>query len=240
MTAVSLDVLLHKSVLSILELKPEYQGTHVSSLNLDINKVDGKFFFVVRIPHIDINISNNIFYSAFLGETLRLACSTLYFSDFFPKIRKLLLRTLRQGGKVGKCYSSLKRVITKHQEDFSKFNKNSNHIIRKILSKIWWWFYVYLFQLALKFCLFCSLTGRLEIAISSRWKLTRPPIILVTLIIYSTNFIDEKRNKKVVCSVHCVKSVRIRSFCGPYSARMRQNTDQKNSDTRIRTLLTLW
>ena len=29
---------------------------------------------------------------------------------------------------------------------------------------------------------------------------------------------------------HCVKSVRFRSFPGPYSVRMRKNTDQKNSE----------
>ena len=28
---------------------------------------------------------------------------------------------------------------------------------------------------------------------------------------------------------HCVKSVRIRSYGGPYSVRMRENTDQNNS-----------
>ena len=29
---------------------------------------------------------------------------------------------------------------------------------------------------------------------------------------------------------HCAKSVRIRSFSGPYSVPMRDNTDQKNSE----------
>ena len=29
--------------------------------------------------------------------------------------------------------------------------------------------------------------------------------------------------------LHCLKSVRIRSFSGPYSVRMRENADQKNS-----------
>ena len=33
----------------------------------------------------------------------------------------------------------------------------------------------------------------------------------------------------VLCNVHCVKSVRIRSYSGPYSVRMRENTDQNNS-----------
>ena len=32
------------------------------------------------------------------------------------------------------------------------------------------------------------------------------------------------------CPCHCVKSVRIRSFSGPYSVRMWENTDQKTSE----------
>ena len=30
--------------------------------------------------------------------------------------------------------------------------------------------------------------------------------------------------------VHCVKSVRIQSYSGPYSVQMRENTDQNNSE----------
>ena len=33
------------------------------------------------------------------------------------------------------------------------------------------------------------------------------------------------------CYYHCVKSVRIRNFLGPYSIRMRENMDQINSNT---------
>ena len=29
---------------------------------------------------------------------------------------------------------------------------------------------------------------------------------------------------------HCVKSVRIRSYSGPYSVQMQENTDQNNSE----------
>ena len=29
--------------------------------------------------------------------------------------------------------------------------------------------------------------------------------------------------------LHCIKSVRIRSYCSPYSVRIRKNTDQNNS-----------
>ena len=33
----------------------------------------------------------------------------------------------------------------------------------------------------------------------------------------------------IFCILHCVKSVLIRNFYGPYSVRMQENTDQKNS-----------
>ena len=36
---------------------------------------------------------------------------------------------------------------------------------------------------------------------------------------------------KISCNnTHCLKSVRIQSFSGPYSVQMRENTDQKNSE----------
>ena len=50
-------------------------------------------------------------------------------------------------------------------------------------------------------------------------------------------------------NMHCVKSVRIRSFSGPYSDRIRENTDQKNikyghfsrsDEVFCSTFLTIW
>ena len=95
-----------------LELKPENQGTNVSFLNLDINRVDGKFvyklfdkkdsfpFFIVRRPYTNSNIPNNIIYSEFVDEALRIARSALYFSNFLPEFLELVSRILRQGSKV--------------------------------------------------------------------------------------------------------------------------------------------
>ena len=78
-----------------LELKIEHKGFYASFLNLDTNAVDGEvikymmkeihFNFLLRMPHIDSNIPNNIFNSAFVDQTLRIACSTLHFSDFLQK-----------------------------------------------------------------------------------------------------------------------------------------------------------
>ena len=135
-----------------LELKQEHQVTHASLVNLDINLVDWKFvdklydkrdsfpFFIVRKSHIDSNIPNNIFYSAFSGETFRIGRSTRHFSDFLPRVSELISKILRQGGKVRKYYSSLKKFINKHEEDFSKFDNDAYYLIRQILS-----IYVYFF-----------------------------------------------------------------------------------------------
>ena len=106
--------------------------------------MDGKFvyklygkrdlfpFFIVRRPHADSDTPNNIFYSAFVGETLRTASSLLH---FLPKVHELVSRLLRQGSKVRKCYLSLKKLIKKHQESFSKFDDDVNYLLRQILSK---------------------------------------------------------------------------------------------------------
>ena len=97
-------------------------------------KKDSFAFFIVRILFIDSNIPNNICNSEFVGGTLRTDCSTLHFSNLFPKVCELISRILQQGGKVRKCHSSVKN-IDKRQEDFSAFNNDANYLIRHILSK---------------------------------------------------------------------------------------------------------
>ena len=42
--------------------------------------------------------------------------------------------------------------------------------------------------------------------------------------------IKAKINIPWIDTIHCVKSVRIRSYSGLYSVRMRENTDQNNSE----------
>ena len=78
------------------EFKPKvkYQGDHATFLNLDITIKEGNFiyklfdkrdsfsFSFVRIPHIESNIPQNIFYTAIKGEFLRIACSVLWLRDF--------------------------------------------------------------------------------------------------------------------------------------------------------------
>ena len=79
------------------------------------------------MPQIDSNIPNNIFYSAFVGETHRIAGSTLHFSNFLPNIREY-------HGKV-RNYENFIYLIMKHQEDYTKFVNDANYLIKKSSQK---------------------------------------------------------------------------------------------------------
>ena len=44
-------------------------------------------------------------------------------------------------------------------------------------------------------------------------------------------YLSSARENAETNMCHCVKSVRIRSYSGPYSVRMRENADQNNLNT---------
>ena len=85
------------------------------------------------MPYLDSNIPQNIFYSALVGEVLRIARSTLLLDDFLPKACELVNRIKNQGGNKTKCKYSLKKIINKHHEDFCKYDKNLSNLLDKIL-----------------------------------------------------------------------------------------------------------
>ena len=138
---------IHKNIYpKELDLKEEHSSTHATFLNLDINIVDWKFiyklfdkrdsfpFFIVKMPYISSNIPKTIFYSALIGEILRKARSTLLFRDFFPKAKEFIKRMNSQGAEKACCYSSLKKLVNKHKENFLKYGVNSDTLLNKILS----------------------------------------------------------------------------------------------------------
>ena len=102
-----------------LELKVEHQGDHDAKfLNLDITTEEGTFiyklsdkrdsilFSIVRIPHIESNIPQNVFHSAIKGECLRIARSTLCLRDSITKAKELLEQMKQQRFKKNNISSS--------------------------------------------------------------------------------------------------------------------------------------
>ena len=113
-----------------LELKVEHQGDHATFLNLDITIKEGTFIYKlfdkrgsfpfpgVRMPHIESNIPQNIFYLAIKGEFLKIAHSTLWLRDFKPKAKELLGCMKQQGSKRSTMGTFLRKIILAHPESF--------------------------------------------------------------------------------------------------------------------------
>ena len=127
-----------------LELKAEHSGNHATFLNLDILVIDGRFiyklfdkrdefpFFIVRMPHMDSNIPRSIFYSALVGEFLRIGRSTLLVTDFLPKAEDLVKRMIKQGANQKTASRMLKKIIERHGESFSQFKLECDSLLEKV------------------------------------------------------------------------------------------------------------
>ena len=131
---------------SELKLKVEHSGSHASFLNLDITINEGLFvyklfdkrdafpFSIVRMPHISSNIPESIFYSAMVGEFLRIARSTLLFEHFLPKTRELIHRLKNQGAERQASIRHLRKIIQRHPDDFSHFRIETEELLFQIMS----------------------------------------------------------------------------------------------------------
>ena len=126
-----------------LELKCEHQGSHATFLDLDISIIDGIFvyklydkrdnfpFFIVRMPDLSGNIPSHVFCGSVMSEFLRIARSTLYYSDFLPSAISLFKRMKNQGGSETKVLLQIKKCLTRHSSSF-EFNKEASEIMNDI------------------------------------------------------------------------------------------------------------
>ena len=129
-----------------LELKCEHEGSHATFLDLEINVINGNFiyklfdkrdnfpFFIVRMPDRSGNIPSHVFYGSVMSEFLRIARSTLLYSDFLPVAVNLFKRMLNQGGSKIKLLNQLSKAISRHCSSF-KYSKSSLEIISDIQSR---------------------------------------------------------------------------------------------------------
>ena len=128
-----------------LELKCEHEGTHATFLQLDItirdgiaiyklfDKRDNFPFFIIRMPDLGGNIPSHVFYGSVMSEFLRIARSTLLYSDFLPVAQSLFRRMLNQGGSQVKLLNQITKALNRHPSAFN-FSKSASQIIADILS----------------------------------------------------------------------------------------------------------
>ena len=127
-----------------LELKEEHSGSHGTFLCLDITITEDIFvyklfdkrddfpFSIVRMPYISSNIPESIFYSAMVGEFLRIARSTLLFTDFLTKTRELIHRLKNQGAIQHTTIRHLRKIIQRHPDGFSHFKMETEEMLSQI------------------------------------------------------------------------------------------------------------
>ena len=124
-----------------LELKCEHQGTRATFMDLEINVSDGIFvyklfdkrdnfpFFIVRMPDLSGNIPSHVFYGSVMSEFLRIARSTLLYSDFLPVASNLLKRMINQGGAKDRLLQQISKAIRRHPDAFRQFSKKAKEIV---------------------------------------------------------------------------------------------------------------
>ena len=78
-------------------------------------------FSIVRIPHLDSDIPETIFYSSFIGEYFRIARSTLRLDLLKETLTVFIQRMRAQGVTDDKLERSLRRIISRHNSEFSRF-----------------------------------------------------------------------------------------------------------------------
>ena len=127
-----------------MQLKVEHSGTHFTFLNLHItvkdgvffyklfNKRDGFPFFIVCIPYIDSSIPKSIFYSALVGEFLRIVHSSPLYKVFNEKAIELLNRMRAQGVQSLRCRKALSKIIRRHEKAFKSFGRNCDEILSEL------------------------------------------------------------------------------------------------------------
>lgn len=130
-----------------LELEKEHDGNSASFLNLEIWIEDGQFihklydkrdafpFSIVRMPYLCSNIPRKIFYSALVGEFLRIARATSRLTDFLIKAKDLVNRMLHQGGNRCAMRRNLLKCVRRHHDSFSKYCVQAENIIDQCCSQ---------------------------------------------------------------------------------------------------------
>ena len=85
------------------------------------------------MPYLCSNIPRNIFYSALVGEFLRIARCTLKLEDFLAKAKHLIQRMNLQGATSYTSKRHLQKIINRHPENFKQFGVNVEQLIGMLL-----------------------------------------------------------------------------------------------------------
>ena len=86
------------------------------------------------MPYTSSNIPETIFYSAMVGEFLRIAHSTMLYKDFLPKATELVRRLNNQGAARHTSSRNIRKIMHRHLDEFSRFGMDPERIIDDVIN----------------------------------------------------------------------------------------------------------
>ena len=127
-----------------LDLKLEHSGTHATFLDLDIKIEDGIFvyklfdkrdklpFFIVCIPHVEINIPSTKFYGSIFSGFLCITRCMLKLEHFLPRSSELYSRMLSQGANQHCINKQILKSFQRYPDVLKKYGKNYNKLLQEL------------------------------------------------------------------------------------------------------------
>ena len=123
----------------------ELQGTYMDlNINIQNNRFDYKLydkrnafpFKIVRFPFRCSNIPRKMFFSPIQAEILRICRATAQFDSFIDSCNPFIHRMIRQGASKDSLQGPIRKIISNHYTQFSKYNHGVNQIRDQILNLI--------------------------------------------------------------------------------------------------------
>ena len=127
-----------------LELKKENNNSCASFLDIYIYNENGEFhtrlfdkqdnfgFDIVSMPFYCSNVPSKMFYGSTGVEFLRICRAVIKTEDLSHTCKQLLSRMLKQNGQIRRIKFSLMKMIQRHQEVFTKYNKSIEDVMQAI------------------------------------------------------------------------------------------------------------
>ena len=97
------------------------------------DKRDTYSFNIIRFPYKSSTLPSKMFFSTISAELLRISRATTLLISFIGAAKALILRMKRQGADVFGIKSSLRKMLNRHQDEFSKYSTGFEEILNKML-----------------------------------------------------------------------------------------------------------
>jgi hypothetical protein len=121
----------HKEA-TFLDMGIEINNGTISTKLYD--KRDAFGFSIVRMPYASSNVPSKMFYATICAEILRIGRASSLYSQFLRSTQAFLARMKKQGAKINGVRKTSMKMLNRHFDVFSKYQKSLQGISDDIMS----------------------------------------------------------------------------------------------------------